>query len=399
MYYHRKIENKIKQALKQFPAIVITGARQSGKSTLLKQTFPDFTYFSLDDPQIQLLARQDPRLFLASNPRPMIIDEIQYVPELLNYIKIEIDQNRQDYGQFLITGSQMFNLMSGVAESLAGRVAVFHLYPFNLDEISAAEPFNAFDDMYLAKQLIKGFYPETVVRADLDLQLWFASYIATYIERDIRNIRNVSDLGAFNTFIHLLANRAGAILNISEVAKETGISVPTAKSWISLLESTYIIYLLRPYHTNLNKRLIKSPKIYFLDTGLLCYYLGIDSTDRLLKAAERGHIFENFILMELIKRFFANGIPAPISFYRTMNGVEVDLIINNRKQKMAIEIKFSKTPNYKMASGLRKFKSEIDDSVGYLMSLHDQPVLFGPNIHSIHWSKCLQEIERVYLFD
>lgn len=399
LYYHRQIEKKLHAALDQFPALALTGARQSGKSTLLRHTFPQFTFINLDDPQMQILARQDPRLFLSAYERPIIIDEIQYVPELLNYVKIYIDQDRRNYGQFLLTGSQMFSLMAGVSESLAGRIAIFHLYPFTIKEIVDHDSVDFGDESTLIEYVLRGFYPEHYSNVNLDRQTWFASYLSTYIERDVRNIKKVTDLGQFQIFVQLLAVRAGSILNISDLARDCGISVPTAKSWLSLLESTYIIYTLRPYYQNIGKRLVKSPKIYFIDTGLLCYLLGIDSAARFMKATERGRVFENFVIMELLKQFNAIDPRIQLFYYRTRNGVEVDLVIERPPKKIAVEIKLSKTPRLSMASSLGRFAKEFPVSQSFLLNLFEDKLLFGKNIISCHWHEgiklILQELEKI----
>ncbi|OPX31244.1 hypothetical protein B1H10_09105 [candidate division KSB1 bacterium 4484_188] len=327
IYYHRRLEPRLNQALKQFPAVVVTGGRQSGKSTMLQKAFPDYTYLNLDDPQIRLIAMQDPRLFLTAYSKPMIIDEIQYVPELLNYIKMEIDKNRHNYGQYLLTGSQMFNLMSGVSESLAGRVAVFHLYPFSVEEILDHDRVNFYDEAVLFKHFLQGFYPEHYVNKNLNSELWFASYVSTYIERDIRNIRKVSDLGQFQIFIQVLATRA----------------------------------------------------------GILCYFLGIDSPERLLKSPEKGRIYENFLIMEFLKAYLNRFNKAPFSFYRTANGVEVDLIIEFAGKCTGIEMKFSKTPSIKMAQNLKRLNKEQKLNKAVVLNLHQEKLPLGEGVNALHW--------------
>ena len=273
MYFARKMEKSLLEALAQFPVCLITGPRQAGKSTLLQKALKEFNYVTLDDPIMRALANDDPELFLSKNQVPLIIDEIQYAPELLSYLKIRVDAKRSTYGQYVLTGSQTFQLMKGVSESLAGRIAIFNLYPFSWEEVWEVPDHQKIDEQACAGQILQGFYPEVVTHPALDKNLWFGSYLSTYIERDVRNIKSITDLGRFQTFVGLLAARAGKLLNLSEISKECGITHPTAKDWISILESTYIIYLLKPYHNNLSKRLIKSPKLYFTDTGLLCYLL------------------------------------------------------------------------------------------------------------------------------
>ncbi len=386
MYISRLLEKPLKEALDQFPVCLITGARQVGKSTLLRNAFPKFRYVTLDDPLARALANEDPELFLSKNPSPVIIDEIQYAPNLLSYIKMKVDANRHSYGQYILTGSQTFPLMKGVSETLAGRIAVFNLYPLSWKEIYSLPDYNKIDDQTCAKQIVQGFYPEFFIQPSLDKNLWFGSYISTYIERDVRNIKAITDLGRFQTFIGLLAARAGKLLNLSEVSKECGISMPTAKDWLSILESTYIIYILKPYHNNLTKRLIKSPKVYFLDTGLLCYLLGVDNEERFFKSAERGPIFENMVIMEAIKQLSVQKIHSQCFFYRTANGVEVDLIIEKEGAIDAYEIKLAKTLTREMAQPLSLFIEEHLVRTAKLISLHEKQMPLRANIEAIHWS-------------
>lgn len=250
MYIHRKIEKLLLEALAQFPVCLLTGARQAGKSTLLQNLLKDHKYVSFDDPMLRKMAKEDPKLFLSTYAPPVIIDEIQYVPEILSYIKMDVDAKRREYGRYVLTGSQTFQIMQVVTESLAGRVAIFNLYPFSFEEINI----DVFDDNLVFQTCLKGFYPEFYSNPKIDPSLWHSSYFATYIERDIRNIRAVADLSKFQTFLSLLTTRAGQILNLSAISKECGISQPTCKSWLSILESTYIIYLLKPYHNNRKKK-------------------------------------------------------------------------------------------------------------------------------------------------
>ena len=388
MYIHRKLEPLILSALTQFPACLITGARQAGKSTLLTNLLPDYKYITFDDPLIRKMAKDDPLLFLDTYKPPIIIDEIQYVPELLSYLKIKIDKDRHNYGQYVLTGSQIFQIMEGVSESLAGRIAIFNLYPFTFEETNIP----IFDDTAVFKTYLKGFYPEFYVNLKLDPILWFNSYLATYIERDIRNIKAITDLSKFQTFINILATRAGQILNLSSIAKECGITQPTVKNWLSILESTYIIYLLKPFSKNKTKRLTKSPKLYFVDTGLLCYLLGIDSTQRLLKASEKGAIFENMIIMELIKRLSYHKIKSNCYFYRTQNGVEIDLIIEQRNEFIPCEIKFTKTLSKNMAAAISLFQKSYKSKTGYVLSLHPDTVPLYENIQAIHWHDIFKKV-------
>lgn len=387
MYIKRKLEEFLSKALKQFPACLITGPRQAGKSTLLRNFLKSYTYVSLDDPIIASLAKNDPNLFLSTYKAPVIIDEIQYAPELLRYLKILIDQDRHSYGQYVLTGSQVFSLMKGVSESLAGRIAIFELLPLSWEELESTIPETKFNEKLLAKHIIQGFYPEFYRNPGLDGQLWFGSYVSTYVERDVRNIKSITDLSRFQTFISLLAARAGQLLNISEVSKECGITQPTAKSWLSILESTYLIYLLKPFHNNLTKRLVKSQKLYFVDTGLLCYLTGILNEEQFLRSPNRGHIFENMVIMEYRKQYMLKNNRAQFFFFRTSSGVEVDLVILNGSQIDAYEIKFAKTLSKNMSLSLSLFKKEHSCRFTNVLSLHKDEFPLSHDIKAIHWSK------------
>lgn len=382
MYIHRAIEPLLKEALLQFPAVLLTGPRQAGKSTLLQHTLKNYQYVTLDDPMIRAMANNDPELFLSTHETPLIIDEIQYAPELLSYLKIRIDKNRKEHGRYVLTGSQTFQLMRGVSESLAGRIAILQLYPLSWEEIDVSP----LEDKKVAKQIVQGFYPQFFSEPRTDWNLWYSSYIATYLERDLRNIKSISDLGRFQTFLSLLASRAGNLLNMAELAKECGISQPTVKDWISILESTYIIFLLKPYHNNRTKRLTKSPKVFFVDTGLLCYLLGMDVGDRLFKASIGGHIFENMVIAEFIKKTSKTAQRIEYFFYRTAAGVEIDLLVERSGKIEAYEIKFAKTLSRDMAKSLSLFASEHKVEKSTVLSLCEMKVPLVEGVFAEHWS-------------
>ena len=386
-YYHRKLESLLIKALKQFPIVLITGPRQAGKSTLLRHTLMNHTYVTFDDPIVRALATEDPELFLSTYPSPLILDEIQYVPHLLSYLKMRVDTDRHNYGQYILTGSQTFQLMQGVSETLAGRIALFHLYPFSWDEIEKIPNYegSAQNELKLAERIVEGFYPEFFAHTDLDHYLWYSSYFATYLERDVRNIKSISDLSRFQIFLSLLATRAGGLLNLSEISKECGISQPTAKDWLSILQATYVIYLLRPYYKNKSKRVVKSPKLYFIDTGLLCYLLGIHDSKRLLQASERGSIFENMVVVDFLKSLSTSAKKRELFFYRTQAGVEIDLLIEGDRELEAYEIKFSKTPNLKMASSLQQFQQDHPKAKASLLCLRTSTIPLTDKIMSKHW--------------
>ncbi len=383
MYLHRKLERPLKEALKQFPAALITGPRQAGKSTLLQHTLKDVNYVTFDDILARNLAETDPALFLKTYEPPLILDEIQYVPSLFSPLKLKIDANRRNSGQYILTGSQLFPLMKGVSESLAGRIAIFQLYPLSWKEIPDVDPY---DEMATANQILKGFYPEFQVNQDLNPKFWFSAYLSTYLERDLRAMRNIQDLGQFQRFLVLLAARAGQILNLNEIGKECGISQTTAKDWLTILQATSIIYLLEPYYRNLTKRVIKSPKLFFVDTGLLCYLLRVEKVEQLIHSPFGGHIFENMVVMEKIKQFAEKGERAPCYFYRTGAGLEIDLLIDHGDHLDAFEIKFSATPSAEMTRSLVQFKNEFPVKKALLLNLRSQPHPFSNGIIADHWS-------------
>ena len=383
MYLHRKLEGPLKEALKQFPVVLITGARQAGKSTLLQNTLKNYKYVTLDDILVRELAESDPELFLKTYPTPLIIDEIQYVPSLLSYIKINVDADRRNYGQYVLTGSQIFSLMKGVSESLAGRIAIFNLYPLSWREIPNIDPY---DEIKVAETMLKGFYPEFQVNPNLKAKLWHSSYLSTYIERDIRTLRNIQDLGQFQRFLVLLAARAGQLLNLNEIGKECGISQTTAKDWLILLQSTFLIYLLEPYARNLTKRVVKTPKLFFVDTGLLCYLLRINSVEQLIHSPFSGHIFENMVVIERIKQFAEKGERAPCYFYRTSGGLEIDLLIDYGEYFEAYEIKFTSKPSSEMIRSLLQFKNKFPIKKAALLNLRKDKYPFSNEIAAEHWS-------------
>lgn len=384
MYVHRSLEKPLKEALQQFPVVLITGARQSGKSTFLQHCLKEYTYVTFDDILARHLAEADPILFLKTYKPPLILDEIQYVPSLLSQIKMIVDADRRKYGQYVLTGSQIFPLMKGVSESLAGRIAVFQLYPLSWKELHSSK---LFDEMVVFDQMLRGFYPEFQVQPNLNPKFWHSAYLSTYIERDLRLIRNIHDLGQFQQFLVLLAARAGQLLNLSEIGKECGISQTTAKDWLMLLQTTSIIYLLEPYARNITKRVVKSPKLYFVDTGLLCYLLRVDTVNQLVHSPFRGHIFENMVIMETVKDFAGRGERAPCYYYRTSSGLEIDLLLDHGDHLSAFEIKCSSTPTSENAKSLVQFKDEYPVKRASLLTLCPKHIPFSHGVSWEHWSK------------
>ena len=333
----RKITEQIKEVTKYFPVISITGPRQSGKTTLVKNEFLDLPYVSLEESDKRRYAQNDPRGFLSDYKDGVIIDEAQQVPELFSYLQTVVD-NMDQTGRFILTGSQNFLLLEKITQSLAGRVGVFKLLPFSLSELNDTK----FSINDASSYIFNGSYPRCYDKK-IPPGIYFPSYIQTYIDRDVRQIKNITDLNIFSRFIRLCAARTGQLLNLSSLATDCGISHTTARAWLSILEASYIIYLLKPHHKNFNKRLVKMPKIYFCDSGLLCSLLGIASVNQLSTHYLRGGLFENMLISEFLKYYYNRGVEPPIYFWRDKHGHEIDLLIENEGNLLPIEIKSAKT--------------------------------------------------------
>ena len=330
----------------QFPAVLVTGARQAGKTSILRHLYPQASYLSLDLPTNAEEANTAPEQLFSRHPEPVIIDEIQYAPSLLRHLKHRIDQNRTP-GRFLLTGSQAFPLMQGVSESLAGRCSVLNLHTLSRSElVDAGYPAEETSHIFL------GGYPELHVGAASDL--WFPAYVATYLERDVRNILRVVDLQDFNRFIRACALRTARVINYSDLARDTGIAPNTARKWMGLLQTSSIISLVEPYFGNRTKRLIKSPKLFFLDTGLAAFLSGFRSEEDLFASSLAGAFWETHVFGQITKHAASQGSSSPLNFWRTANGPEVDLVIEQAGGKaMAIECKFKEHPGKADAAGLR----------------------------------------------
>ncbi len=337
MWIKRFQTEKIEQAQTQRPVILLTGIRQVGKSSLLKKLYPKTEYITLDHVNMADEAETNPSYFLRKLDGQVIIDEVQYAPSLFRYLKIEVDNNRTVKGRWILTGSQRFSLMKGVNESLAGRCAILELHSLSAAELNVAGLLKNNRDL-----LWKGGFPE-IWAENLDAPMFYADYIQTYLERDLREVLDVTNLRDFRRFMSLLAVHAGQLLNLSSVAKDISVSVNTIKSWVNALEVSGIIYLLPPYYTNLGKRLIKAPKLFFCDNGLLSALLHVDSEDTYNKSLYRGALWENFTFTELIKAGHSPG--RNLFYYRDQNGVEIDFIIEYKGEVLLIEAKESENPN------------------------------------------------------
>lgn len=332
----RTLADTLRRLAESFPVIAITGPRQSGKTTLARSVFADKPYVSLEDPVERTFALEDPRGFLARFQQGAVFDEAQRWPDLFSFLQGMVDQQRAP-GRFVLTGSQQFGLLAGVTQSLAGRVGLTRLLPLAFDELPAASR-----QLKLDSIMLLGAYPLLHTQAGTASD-WFASYVATYIERDVRHVLNVKDMAAFQRFLRLCAGRTGQLLNLSALAGETGISHSTARAWLSVLESSDLVFLLPPYHRNFGKRLVKTPKLYFLDTGLACWLLGIRSPDVLALHPSRGALFETWVVSEFVKSRFNRGLPADLHFWRDNNGLEADLLIEIGTRLQPVEIKSGQT--------------------------------------------------------
>ncbi len=336
--------------LQKFPVLSLTGPRQSGKTTLLRSEFQDYKYYNLERLDHRQMISADPHGFLSNAGPHVIFDEVQQLPELFSYIQV-ISDERNTNGQYILSGSQSFLLNSHISQSLAGRVHVNNLFPFDYSEI---KDFTDLSDP--EKVIINGYYPR-LISQDIDPGDFYPSYLQTYIERDVRTLRSVENLSSFTRFLSLCAGRVGQVLNLSSLASDTGISVNTAKSWISLLESSYIIYLLQPYYKNYNKRLIKSPKIYFYDTGVLSSLLRI-TKEQVHSHYLYGSLFENLIISEIIKKAVHSGSQPSVYYWRESNGIEIDCLIEKGNRLYVVEIKAGQTFNSDYLKNLKKFPDE-----------------------------------------
>ena len=347
----RTLTRHVIEAAHKMPVVAVTGPRQSGKSTLVQQCFPTHTYRNLEDIEQRQFARSDPKGFLQSSGEKTIIDEVQYAPDLLSYIQVISDRENVP-GQFILSGSQNLLLMQGVSQSLAGRVAIFNLLPFSLEEIIQTD----FALSTYEEYLLKGFYPRIYDRG-LNPNVWLLDYIQTYVERDVRQLINISDLNAFRQFLEICAGRIGQLVNFSEIGSLVGVSYQTVNKWLSVLQTSFIVHTLRPYHQNFNKRIVKTPKLYFYDTGLACVLLGLRSVDDLNRHFAKGALFENLIINELLKNSLNRNLAPRYYFWNAAGRHEIDLLIDRGGRLIPIEIKSGRTINMHFFDGLRYFQT------------------------------------------
>lgn len=331
----RDIEVKLKVMATKYPVIAITGPRQSGKTTLCKELFKDYRYITLENPENKIFAQEDPKGFLEEYNDNVIIDEAQNVPDLFSYIQ-EIVDNSGKTGQFILTGSQNFLLLEKISQTLAGRIYIYHLLPFSYNELKDIYPLD------LSSQIFKGGYPR-IYDKNIEPEDFFPSYVQTYVERDVRNILNIKNLSLFSSFLKLCAGRIAQLFNSSGIANELGVDHKTIRSWLALLEASFVIYRLQPWHINFNKRIVKSPKIYFYDTGLACYLLGLRNKEEVNIHFAKGALVENYIITEHIKNTWNNGETLNSYFWRDSAGHEIDLLLEKGNKLKIVEIKSSKT--------------------------------------------------------
>jgi len=353
-FYQRDIDKRVDKVIAGFPIIFITGPRQSGKTTYIRHRFKNYEYFNLESFSDLEYISSDPKHFLQEHPRNIIIDEVQRMPELLSYLQVHVD-NRQEMGSIILSGSQNLLISEKISQSLAGRVVHLTLFPFSLEELKKAKIIE--DNPW--QQILKGFYPALYSRK-IPIDEFYNSYLTTFVERDVRLIKNIGDLARFRKFMILLAGRVGQIVNVSSLADDVGISPHTAESWLSVLEASYVIFRLSPYFKNIGKRLIRSPKVFFYDTGLLCFLLSINNTKELDRHFARGSIFENLVIAEVKKNKSIDDISAQLYFYRSSKNEEIDLIIDSGKPEITlVEIKSAVEFNQSFLSTLLKVGAEI----------------------------------------
>lgn len=352
MYLKRHLSKALQQALHQFPAVLVTGPRQAGKTTLLQhETGGAFMYVSFDDPVERSFAINDPAGFLDRfDEQPLILDEVQYVPDLLPSLKLRIDRDRRRNGRWLLSGSQQFHLMRNIGESLAGRIAILDQLPFSIAEFSGQVK------APLEQIFWSGCYPEPALYPE-KIELWLRSYVQTYLERDVRQLQNVRDLHAFEQFVALACARHAQEFNSAAFSREVGVTLPTAKSWAGLLEASYLLYLLPPFFNNLGKRITKAPKLYVLDPAIVCFLTRQPSAAAALAGAMGGALFEGLIVIEALKTFTNRGLKPALWYWRSHDGLEVDLIVQGKDQLIPIEIKLTATPQTQHTESLRRFRS------------------------------------------
>jgi uncharacterized protein len=371
MFVTRTLEPRLRAAARQFPVVTVTGPRQSGKSTLCRMAFPEKPYVSLESPDTRDYARHDPRGFLRDLAGGAILDEIQRVPELFSYLQVEVDEHPRR-GRFVLTGSVNFQLMASISQSLAGRTALLQLLPLSLQEIRRfpRPPRDLYD------LLFRGGYP-ALHRQKVNPVDWQNAYVGTYVERDVRQLLNVGDLLAFQTFLRMCATRSGQLLNLSGLGADCGVNHGTARAWLSVLETSFLVHRLPVFAANLGKRLVKTPKLHFLDSGLLCFLLGIQAAGQLRRHPLRGAIFESWVVAEILKGHTHRGLPPRLSFFRDRKGEEVDLVVEQAEGVTAIEVKSGETVTGEFLRSLDRFDQAVHAAAPPSVGRVDRVVVYG----------------------
>ena len=383
----RELGVELKANAKQYPVVTVTGPRQSGKTTLVRKYFPKYQYHNLEEPDTREIAQEDPRGFLSGKDKGFILDEIQRVPGLLSYIQGIVDKTKKR-GQFILTGSRNFELMETVTQSLAGRTALLCLLPLSINELKTAH------SSYMVDQyLLKGFYPR-VHAENLDPTKAYRNYYQTYIERDLKALIHLRELNHFQKFVRLCAGRVGQIFNASALAAEVGVSVPTINSWLSILQESYVVFLLQPYYANIRKRLAKSPKLYFYDVGLAAYLLAIENETQMSRDPLRGALFENMVVMELVKYRFNRGQDHNLYFFRDERHHEIDVVIKTGNMLTGVEIKSSSTFHADFLKGLKYFEKLFKGKVSRSVVIHAGDEYKGKEFTVLNCENATKAFER-----